>query len=723
MAVNHHTGIPQKELISSFVRDDVQKDIGNKDEIALSYTELMESLVDDSETDKIWHYRDPCGKIQGPFPMMMLRRWSIGGYFPPELRIWRISGKECDSILLTDAMRGQFGNEPEMPHESPAVTQNVSDESHGGYGDSGAGISEEMNSEHNMTKNVDATWCSLQKSFNKDKKDFACSNESGHMSSSIPVHVNPNGEEVKNLLSNADSSKVDNRVVIQHQATFSGNADSLSRQLGASHGSEGWNSGLINVNVNLNEATEEQNILEQERQDDQEQKPGQSSGQSRQSSPISSSNRFDLNFGFVSLENHLETSEHSQKIDFPTLHCPTPKSSGGDFKGQVVRTKELMSLSVPVPHSLTTWSDSSSLVDESQIQQVPGEWNQYSDPPAKPTVKEWSLNIASDSSVKRSEMPSDHSVAPTSGSSLLIHSPTHPATDWQAIVNDPNDFTCLVDESVSDLLAEVEAMESLYALASPTSKLRLSGQLTQGSGTDCFSPIITPVSDPGTSDALTSSSDLHMACHSTVMSEASFIVTPTEALNAQKRSGGHSSTSTGMREDSRLRGGSFNHCNVGLDTRLSLPSSASWGVVSTDDTRATVPEPKIEPEPSRINWGQVQEDVHFDWGGLSQGAPNPTWAASHGISQEVNRTHSRRNVSNAGHLQTQQRHSGSRDRDFLGRDLSFGKSRPSSLSRQLHGGANADIAFRTPPRGQRVCKFYESGYCKKGESCSSWHPS
>uniref|UniRef100_A0A2P2KIL9 Uncharacterized protein MANES_04G084000 n=1 Tax=Rhizophora mucronata TaxID=61149 RepID=A0A2P2KIL9_RHIMU len=71
-----------------------------------------QSGVKVNETEKIWHYKDPSGKIQGPFSMLQLRKWSNTGYFPADLRIWRINEKQEDSILLTDALNGNFQKEP-----------------------------------------------------------------------------------------------------------------------------------------------------------------------------------------------------------------------------------------------------------------------------------------------------------------------------------------------------------------------------------------------------------------------------------------------------------------------------------------------------------------------------------------------------------------------------------------------------------------------------------
>ncbi|WOL17249.1 zinc finger CCCH domain-containing protein 19-like [Canna indica] len=79
----------------------------------------LQVLSNTSESDKIWHYKDPSGKIQGPFSMMQLRKWNTTGYFPPNLRIWRTSEKQDDSILLTDALVGKF--EKDLPEWVPPL--------------------------------------------------------------------------------------------------------------------------------------------------------------------------------------------------------------------------------------------------------------------------------------------------------------------------------------------------------------------------------------------------------------------------------------------------------------------------------------------------------------------------------------------------------------------------------------------------------------------------
>ncbi|KAK9007570.1 hypothetical protein V6N11_074490 [Hibiscus sabdariffa] len=65
-----------------------------------------------NESEKMWHYQDPSGKVQGPFSVVQLRKWSNTGYFPSDLKIWRTNETQDDSILLTDALAGKFQKDP-----------------------------------------------------------------------------------------------------------------------------------------------------------------------------------------------------------------------------------------------------------------------------------------------------------------------------------------------------------------------------------------------------------------------------------------------------------------------------------------------------------------------------------------------------------------------------------------------------------------------------------
>ncbi|ESQ50380.1 hypothetical protein EUTSA_v10001877mg [Eutrema salsugineum] len=61
-----------------------------------------------NESEKMWHYKDPSGKVQGSFSMAQLRKWNNTGYFPAKLEIWKATESPLDSILLTDALAGLF---------------------------------------------------------------------------------------------------------------------------------------------------------------------------------------------------------------------------------------------------------------------------------------------------------------------------------------------------------------------------------------------------------------------------------------------------------------------------------------------------------------------------------------------------------------------------------------------------------------------------------------
>nr|TKW34838.1 hypothetical protein SEVIR_2G332600v2 [Setaria viridis] len=59
------------------------------------------------DTLNMWHYEDPQGDLHGPYPMVMLWRWSIDPGFVAgeDFRVWRTDETKEQAVLLTDAMR------------------------------------------------------------------------------------------------------------------------------------------------------------------------------------------------------------------------------------------------------------------------------------------------------------------------------------------------------------------------------------------------------------------------------------------------------------------------------------------------------------------------------------------------------------------------------------------------------------------------------------------
>ncbi|CAL5439271.1 unnamed protein product [Camellia sinensis] len=73
-------------------------------------TQVIEVSDDDKEVEdaggqlSIWHYVDPQGEVQGPFPMESLKRWSDANYFPPDFKVWRMGQSQEEAVLLSDAL-------------------------------------------------------------------------------------------------------------------------------------------------------------------------------------------------------------------------------------------------------------------------------------------------------------------------------------------------------------------------------------------------------------------------------------------------------------------------------------------------------------------------------------------------------------------------------------------------------------------------------------------
>ncbi|GMI97990.1 hypothetical protein HRI_003468300 [Hibiscus trionum] len=708
--------------------DDALSDIGSREASIAPHSTGKEVSVNTVETDKIWHYQDPLGKIQGPFSMAMLHKWSTSGLFPPDLKIWQASEKQDDSILLTDAFNGQYSQAEQLFHNSCVPIEGVKiasgDGPHNRDGD--VRDSRDLNANQMENKQVEESSKSLQNDTgghycgnNEYVKSKESSSQSSPCSASIDI-FDSNAEQIGSHLPHWDSLKGDKCFPGQPQVSSSLPSSTVSHrpceteshQVSNGLGVERWDCGSIDMNEDLNKTSEGQIVAEIVKQEDNDRKSGKSCGQSQRSSPLNdTSNGWDLNSGLIFLARAFEASEHNQDIDFSNTPSSTTKLSNGNSKIQGTKTKQSLSLSVPHQDSGPGWSTVLSLVGTgAQLPEVAGEWGGYSSTPAKPSAEEWRPDLVPESSLKPTDLGNNHSATPTSGNSQLTHSSStdhaNNASGWEY---------SLADESVSDLLAEVEAMESLNGLPSPTSILRSDGDLAQGSDHDCFSPVggLSPAPDPGKSDALISGNNPQIPFQSTVTHEQ-FRVSQSEVLDAHRSSVGHPSSSPVRIEVTSPSNVSINRYEAGSDMQPPAPPVTTWGVATIDSSW------RPGPETTGTNMGAVQGNANFEWGGLGQGTRN---VSRGGAFQENRSINSSTSAGHPPYWGSQQRYVGSRDRDFEGRDSSFGSRGRYSCNRQpSNGGPNRVGSFRPPPKGQRVCKFYESGYCKKGASCSYWHP-
>ncbi|OEL16106.1 Zinc finger CCCH domain-containing protein 44 [Dichanthelium oligosanthes] len=63
------------------------------------------TMSSDTEPEKVWHYKDPSGNVQGPFTLLQLSKWT--SYFPRDLRVWLTFESEERSLLLTEVLSKQ----------------------------------------------------------------------------------------------------------------------------------------------------------------------------------------------------------------------------------------------------------------------------------------------------------------------------------------------------------------------------------------------------------------------------------------------------------------------------------------------------------------------------------------------------------------------------------------------------------------------------------------
>ncbi|XVF59731.1 hypothetical protein PTKIN_Ptkin07bG0299300 [Pterospermum kingtungense] len=734
-------GMKEQEHTSPLKGGDVMSDIGSRETSIPPHSTEMEQSLNNTETDKIWHYQDPLGNIHGPFPMAILRRWSMSGHFPPDFRIWRANKNQQDSILLADALAdalcGRYSQPQQFIHNSCVPIEDARINSNDGCQnrDGDVRASRDLNVNKMESKQVEGSLNSVQ----NDTSGHGCGNSESAKSIELGSQASPCMATVDIVNSSAvhmasplphwDSEKGDKYFPGQPQvsgslpsSTVSGKpCETQSHQVSGGHGVEKWDCSSINMNENLNKTSEGNTIAGSVKQDDSEEKSGKSCGQSWRSPPlVDASNGWDPNSGLISLARALEASENNQDIDFSDIPTSTSRLNHEDSKVQTSKNEQ-SPLNVPHQDSGPSWSTASSLVGNGpQLPELAGEWGGYSSTPAKPSAEEWESDLVLESSLKRTDLGSDHAATPTSGSGQLTHcsarDPANNASDWDPIVPEPNEYS-LGDESVSDLLAEVEAMESLHGLASPTSILRCDGDLAQGSEPDCFSPVggLSPAPDPGKSDAFSSTNDLQMPSQSTVTNET-FGVSHSEVLDPQRSSGGHSSTSASMDEDKRPGDVSVNQYESGSDMQPPATSVTTWGMATVDTAW------RAGPETTSTNWGAAQGNQSFNWGGLHQAATtNVSWGTGQATFHEHNSIHSgtsggnNNNYYNPHYWGSQHRYVSPRDRDFQGRDSSFGRGRSSSWNNRhsYYGGGgggspNGVASFRHPPKGQRVCMETES---------------
>ncbi|XP_009115789.2 zinc finger CCCH domain-containing protein 44 isoform X2 [Brassica rapa] len=389
------------------------------------------------------------------------------------------------------------------------------------------------------------------------------------------------------------------------------------------------------------------------------------------------------NSGSVSINGSVHAPNLNQKIHFRDFPSPTPKSSPEDLEAQAAETIQSLSSCVLVKGpSGVTWSTTATTTVDAPTTTTTTSSVVVTGGQLPQVTQQSAVDLAAPS-VKHIDLAADHATAThTSNNTHVAHS-----SGWPAIVADPDEC----DESVSDLLAEVEAMEQNGLPSSPTSTFHCDDDddLMKGPEKDFFNPVLRMF--------LT-----HETCRMDV-SQPSFL---------DYVSAGKSSTGTEAQDNTH-----FSHCGTaGPELLLAPPAPAS----TSQDLTLTTTALRLGSE-TTVEAGLVERPPKYASGvGLESSLRSPS-------SHDPARGNTERSPRGNG---SQQRRSGghSRDRQWWnnGHNNSLNNSHnnnrqwPYSSSHGYDHGSGSYTAH--PPKGLKICKFYESGYCKKGAACSFWHP-
>ncbi|KAE9450319.1 hypothetical protein C3L33_17763, partial [Rhododendron williamsianum] len=419
-------------------------------------------------------------KLPFHLSLLGLRKWSTTGYFPPEMRIWCINNEEVDSVLLTDVLNGKFCKVFPLQSNISLPSQGV----------------------------------------------IAPGNRLNYLDDRSSGIVNT---------TSMDGNKVNCPL---------GQQDGTSLHQGKRQEEKICSSASNDGNLTSHESTTFQTSGEESHVNQSQGSPGQSSG--------GNSKNGDSNSGFESVARSSDSSDPKLETNIPNLPSPMPITSNGDLeasysdekadsnmqnlpspplmlgdgnkKTETAENKQPASSKCPVQDSGSSGSSASSLVvgGERQCRETADEWSGCSPARAKPSVEEGDSGLGSVTSLKPPELASDHAATPTSKCDQLTPpSPPQPVFNESTWRPEPIEFSTLDEESVSDLLAEVDAMESQCGLASPTSMMYSDDELFQDPNNDCFTNIgvLSHPLNLGRSDALSSMRDITLPRQSMMTDE------------------------------------------------------------------------------------------------------------------------------------------------------------------------------------------------------------
>ncbi|XP_076909193.1 uncharacterized protein LOC143566347 [Bidens hawaiensis] len=462
------------------------------------------------------------------------------------------------------------------------------------------------------------------------------------------------------------------------------------------------------------------------------------------------------------IQNMPDINQHVSSVfsvaDVPLVDLPSSfqkKETHENPRIQDSVDKERAKIPIQDSANPPSWSTTLSLVvGGTQLPETGDEWGRY-----PPTV--------------------DHQVATTNPTIDQITS----MPSWHGL-GETIEFSTLAEESVSDLLAEVDAMESRNCAPSPTSRRNSFLEDLFNGSIDDFSP----TADQSTrSDGFSSTADIHLSRQSTGL-QFSFGLEPKPACTVSIP---HTSESDNIGFKWAEMGGSELHpprqdmIDLNHSTRAEADESEREMLIEEKSNRSVGPKSKervsesIKPETAKIAHGFSvigEEEGEFIQPEVVAPPPSPplpppppppppsqlppllptpptmgldtvdsrrvgSGRPAQGTSS-TGRIHSHTSGSrsvNVGRDPHHSRSGGDRDRDRYYsssnsprershhvEDSGYSRSSKAGWSRQSSfggGGSGGGSGYSRPPlKGQRVCKYYESGRCRKGSACNYLHP-
>ncbi|GMH25172.1 hypothetical protein Nepgr_027015 [Nepenthes gracilis] len=385
---------------------------------------------DNGDLEKIWYYRDPSGRNQGPFCLFQLHKWSSNGYFPSDLRIWRINETQDQSVLLIDALTtDEYAGKKCNDREDDAWKDR---EPNNKFSDLPSSTTLKEDNEYLKDQSLENEFPAASEVLTQNSGKSWSLSSGGIEFPDLPSPTpKPDHKDSKGLLADYKHSAAEN---VPQQDCLGTNDIVSSCGIHFSHFPSTDNKKFWDSEVQQSVA-----------------------------SNVTGTRFYDL--------STITTDHDNQAV-----------------KVQAEENKHFVTSSIPCQDSGISWNI--------QLPDIALSWGGYSSMNAKHSVEHLGSGL-------------------TSSSSMNLIEDYQCTSRWHGM--EPLELSTLGDESVSDLLSEVEALESLHGMASPTSRINCgTGEDSIDSpGNDCFSPLVgmSPHLDPGKHDAMSSTCDMQFHSH------------------------------------------------------------------------------------------------------------------------------------------------------------------------------------------------------------------